>query len=92
MDDKFMKVVLSWVRMIATAKRHAASLILSTHPITAAIAVVITLLGVGEVMSHYNWKSLKLLSFIEVEAGDMAKPPPSARDDVRFLRDLISKD
>lgn len=70
MNEKFMKVVLGWLGMLATTKRYLASLFLSAHPITAAIALIIILLGVGEVMSHYGWKSLKVASLIEVEAGD----------------------
>lgn len=91
MNAKFMKVVLGWLGMIATAKRYLASLFLSANPITVVIAVVILLLGVGEVMSYYGWKSLKLVSILEVEAGDRPNPAPPVRDNTKPIAELLRK-
>lgn len=91
MNAKFMKGVLGCLRMIATAKRYVASQFLAASPITLVVAFIIMLFGVGEVMSHYGWKSLKLVSLIEVEAGDRPKPAIPMHDTTRAIAELLSK-
>ena len=87
MNAKFMKVVLGWLGMIATAKRYVASQILAATPITLVAAFIIMLFGVGEAMTHYGWKSLKVIGVIEVEAGDA----PVVRDNTKPIAELLSK-
>lgn len=72
-------VILSCLRMFATAKLLASLLVLFISVITATLFLVITLICVGEMMQHYNWRSVKLLSVIEVEASEKPSTPSADR-------------